>query len=132
MATIKKFEDLEIWQLAREFCIQVYPITCREGFIKDYRFRNQLNDSAGSIMDNIAEGFERAGKNELIQFLSISRGSCGESRSQLYRAFDRGYMVEEELTQLVELNELISNKTGSFMNYLNHSDFQGIKFKDRK
>ncbi|MCU0394666.1 MAG: four helix bundle protein [Chitinophagaceae bacterium] len=132
MATARKLEELEIWKLSREFCKLVYPITCREEFLKDYRFRNQLNDSSGSIMDNIAEGFERGGNNELVQFLSIARGSCGESRSQIYRAFDRGYLYQDELTQLVTLNEEISNKTGSFMNYLNNSPLRGIKFKDRR
>jgi four helix bundle protein len=86
--TIICFEDLEIWQEARELCKVIRKFTFRVPCNHDFRFRDQINASAGSIMDNIAEGFERDGNKEFSQFLSISKGSCGETRSQCYRAYD--------------------------------------------
>lgn len=78
---INRFEDLEIWQEAREFCKFIFDITSSGPFNKDFRFRDQIRASSGSIMDNIAEGYERDGNKEFIQFLSIAKGSCGEARS---------------------------------------------------
>ena len=93
MATIKRFEDLEIWQKARVLCNTIYPLTITGSFERDFKLRDQINGSSGSVMDNIAEGFELDGKNEFRQFLSISKGSCGEVRSQLYRALDRNHIT---------------------------------------
>ncbi len=81
MATIHRFEDLEIWQKGRTLCNAIYPLTLNGSFEKDFKLRDQINGSSGSVMDNIAEGFERDGKNEFRQFLSIAKGSCGEVRS---------------------------------------------------
>jgi len=99
--TITCFEDLEIWKEARELCKLVRQVTFREPFVNEFRFRDQMNASARSIMDNIAEGFDRDGTKEFLQFLSISKGSCGETRSQSYRTFDAGYIIQEELDDLL-------------------------------
>ena len=85
MATIKRFEDLEIWQNARKLSKEIIQISVTTDLKNDYRLKDQIKSSAGSIMDNIAEGFERDGNLEFRQFLSISKGSSGETRSQLYR-----------------------------------------------
>lgn len=76
MATIKRFEDIEAWQKARVLARQIYILSVETGLGKDFRFRDQVNAAAGSVMDNIAEGFERGGKLELINFLTIAKGSC--------------------------------------------------------
>ncbi|MDX1590832.1 MAG: four helix bundle protein [Balneolaceae bacterium] len=127
--TVKRFEDLEIWQEARELCKEIYNSTLAEPFAKDYKLRGQIRRSSGSIMDNIAEGFERGGNKEFIQFLSIAKGSCGETRSQLYRASDCGYITAEEFELLYGKTVMISKKISSLMNYLSKSEIKGPKFK---
>ena len=88
MSKVERFEDLKIWQLARELCQMIHKLTIKDQFSRDFKLVGQINGSSGSIMDNIAEGFERDGNKEFIQFLTFSKGSCGEIRSQLYRALD--------------------------------------------
>ncbi|MGI9550794.1 MAG: four helix bundle protein [Aurantibacter sp.] len=92
MGKIEEFEDLEIWQVARDICNDIWNIIENTSLGKDYKLRDQMNSSSGSIMDNIAEGFERNGNKEFVQFLSISKASCGELRSQLYRCLDRKHI----------------------------------------
>lgn len=128
MATITTFEELDIWQLGREICQEVWDKFENSALGKDFELRNQMNRSSGSIMDNIAEGFERNGRKEFIQFLSYSKGSCGELRSQLYRAFDRKHITEEEFEFLKEKTITESKKIGSFMSYLVKSENNGSKF----
>ena len=89
---IERFEDMEIWKEARELCRYVFDLTSKDLFSRDFKLRDQIRASSGSIMDNIAEGFERGGNKEFMQFLYISKGSCGETRSQSYRAFDQEYI----------------------------------------
>lgn len=129
MATIKKFEDLEVWQLAREVCTDVYKLTLKNSFSKDFELKDQINASSGSVMDNIAEGFDRDGSKEFRQFLSISKGSCGELKSQSYRALDRGHITLEEQKNLSEKAETLRIKIGNFITYLNNSDIKGRKYK---
>lgn len=91
MASVKDFEELAIFQTARDLSKKIYPVTQRKEFKYDTRFVQQIRAAAGSIMDNIAEGFERGGNKEFLNFLYIAKGSCGEVRSQLIRANDVGY-----------------------------------------
>ncbi|MFD0796729.1 four helix bundle protein [Maribacter chungangensis] len=128
MAKIEKFEDMEIWQLARKICVNVYHIIETTELNGNYALRNQMDRSSGSIMDNIAEGFERSGNKEFRQFLSISKGSCGELRSQFYRALDRGYIDKSTFNAQIKILQLESKKISSFMHYLKKSEYKGSKF----
>ena len=132
MATVKRFEELEIWKLARELAKDIFEIySSSPGFMKDFELKNQINDSSGSIMDNIAEGFERNSRNEFIQFLSYAKGSSGEVKSQLYRASDRSYISKEKFEQFYLKSDMLAKKIASFIKYLNKSDLKGSRFKDR-
>lgn len=125
MATITKFEELEIWQLARLQTNDFDWLVLNTPLAKDYELRNQMNASSGSVMDNIAEGFERSGNAEFKNFLVISKGSNGEYRSQLYRCLDRKHINQEKFEELYQKNIRIGNKIASFINYLQHSNYKG-------
>jgi four helix bundle protein len=125
---IDRFEDLEIWKDARDLCKYVFELTSKEFFNKDFKFRDQIRASAGSVMDNIAEGFERGGNKEFAQFLYISKGSCGETRSQGYRASDFKYINEAELNHLIESTVKLSTKIANLLKYLKESDLKGAKY----
>lgn len=129
MATVNKFEDLEIWKLARTLCNDIFEIIETTNLKNNFRLSNQIDGSSGSIMDNIAEGFERNGNKEFINFLSIAKASCGETRSQLYRVLDRSFITPEKFEILREQTELLSRKIGSFINYLKNTELKGAKFK---
>ena len=127
--TIEKLEDLIIWQLGRELAKEIYELTKSDCFKEDYEFRSQIRNSSGSVPDNIAEGFEREGNNEFIQFLSISKGSCGECRSQIYRAFDRAYIDKAKLDYFVEKTSRLCSKIHNTIAAVRKSDFRGRKYK---
>ena len=129
MAVVQRFEELMIWQKARELCQDVYRITNYELFSRDYKLRDQINASSGSVMDNIAEGYERNGNKEFVQFLYIAKGSCGETRSQLYRALDRKYIHQPEFEALLTKAEFLSKSIMNFIQYLKKSDITGTKFR---
>jgi len=129
MATIRKFEDLDIWQMARDICRQIKTYVEKEKFSKDFTLKDQIKRSSGSSIDNIAEGFERDDNKEFIQFLSIAKGSIGETRSQMYRAYDYGYISKEECELTVQECIKLSQKTGSFITYLKNSELKGLKFR---
>lgn len=124
MATIKRFEDIEVWKLARQQAVEIWEMTHSGTFAKNFELIDQINRAAGSVMDNIAEGFERFSTKEFIQFLIISKGSNGEVRSQLIRAFDRKHISQDELQSRVERSELIGRKILAFISYLQTSDYR--------
>lgn len=129
MATINRFEDLEIWKEARRLAKEIHLIAIQTELRSDLRFKNQIKASSGSVMDNIAEGFERDGNLEFRQFLSIVKGSAGETRSQLYRVFDFEYISEQKFEALKTDYENLSGKIKNFITYLNKKDFKGNKFQ---
>jgi four helix bundle protein len=129
MATINKFEDILAWQKARILCNLIHHFTLKEPFCKDFKLVSQIKASSGSAMDNIAEGFERGGNKEFIQFLYISKGSAGETRSQLYRAFDNGYINQDEFKAAYDVAEDIGKLDKGLINHLNSSTITGTKFK---
>jgi four helix bundle protein len=128
--TIRKFEDLEIWQTAQKLSLKIFHLTEIDPSSEDYKFKNQIRASAGSVMDNIAEGFERSSQFEFVNFLSISKGSSGETGSQLYRGIDQKYFPDGTIDLIKEYEDLASSISG-FMKYLNQSEIRGPKFKDR-
>ena len=132
MAKVERFEDLEIWQLAREICNKVHQIFETTSLGDNYALRNQMDKSSGSIMDNISEGFERNGNREFIQFLSIAKASFGELRSQLYRVLDRNHIDKASFEALYEMVLLESKKISSFINYLSRSEYKGSKFNKQQ
>lgn len=132
MATFKKFEEIEAWQLSRSLCEMIYEFINRAEFSRDYKLRDQINGSSGSIMDNIAEGFERGGNNEFVNFLRYSKGSSGETRSQLYRALSRNYISIVDFEVAYGLAENIACKNQSLITYLQNSNFVGPNYKNKK
>ena len=131
MARIDKFEDLEIWQLARKLYQKISKLSEKLKGNHDYRFADQMKAAAGSIMDNIAEGFERNSRLEFLNSLSISKGESGELKSQLYSAIDDVYLNKMEFDELYEDTDKVSKKIANFVKYLNSSKIKGLKFKDR-
>ena len=131
MATITKFEDIEIWQLARSLNKEIYPFLRSLSENRHYELNKQMERSTGSIMDNIAEGFERDGTREFIQFLAISKASTGEVRSQLYRALDRELIESDSFSKFQTDCLVIGDKLGKFINYLNTTEIKGRKFRSR-
>lgn len=123
------FEELEVWQRANELSRRVFELSENGSLKKDFGLRDQILRSAGSISDNIAEGYERDGKRELIQFLSVAKGSAGELRSQLYRARDRGHITPEEFDELYRNVVSISKMLAGFIQYVKQSEYTGTKFR---
>jgi four helix bundle protein len=124
MPTIKRFEDIEVWQDARKLVTLIYTVTAQGTFAKDFSLRDQLRRSSLSVMSNIAEGFERKGRNEFIHFLYIAKASAGEMRSQLYTALDLAYVKQDTFTELYQSALSISGKLANFIKYL-----EGLKTK---
>jgi len=128
MSVVRDFEELAIFQKARELSKKIYPITQRGEFKYDTRFVQQIRAAVGSIMDNIAEGFERTGNKEFLNFLYIAKGSCGEVRSQLIRANDLGYMTKEEYDELYTECRKLSAGIMNFIKEIRTSEYAGAKY----
>lgn len=114
----KTIEELQIFQEARKLAKEIYRITRNGDFNKDYSLRDQIRRSVVSIISNIAEGFERKSKMEFARFLSIAKGSCGETRAQLIVAKDQNYVSEADYKILNENCLQIGRMAGSFIAYL--------------
>ncbi|MBU3714966.1 MAG: four helix bundle protein, partial [Ferruginibacter sp.] len=131
MPTIKKFEELEVWQLARMLSSEIFEMTRTKPLSLDFALKDQMLRSAGSIMDNIAEGFGRGSRHEFVQFLSIAKASASELQSQLVRCKDNKYISDEGLEIIILKINKIGNKIAALMSYLNKSNFKGQKFMER-
>ncbi|MBL7749238.1 MAG: four helix bundle protein [Chitinophagaceae bacterium] len=132
MATIKRFEEIISWQKARELNKIIGKHIDGGKFKRSYKLIDQIERSGGSIMDNIAEGFERGGNREFLQFLYIAKGSCGEFRSQLYRAVDREYLNQVEFDELYNMAMEVIILLQKLINYLEQTELKGIKYKNRE
>ncbi|MBI5805485.1 four helix bundle protein [candidate division TA06 bacterium] len=129
MGTFRKFEDITAWQKARELTKLVYEITKDGSFSKDFGLRDQIRRAAISMMSNIAEGFDRGGRKEFIQFLSIAKGSTGEVKSQLYIAVDQNYITKDLFDKTFSLAEEVNRLIFSLIKYLSNTEIKGIKYK---
>lgn len=131
MSTINKFEELEIWQLARVLYQKISIVAKAIKDQKEFRFCEQIRSSSGSIMDNIAEGLERNSRLEFINSLSISKGEGGELKSQLYRCLDDKHIIQDKFSELYNDVDLLVRKISAFIIYLNKTTQRGLKFKER-
>jgi four helix bundle protein len=129
MPSIQRFEEIEAWNKGRELTRRIYQITSKANFSRDFTLKDQIKRAAISITSNIAEGFERGGNREFIQFLATAKGSASELKSQLYAALDAGYIDKNEFEELYKLGHSIVLLTGGFMKYLQQSELRGRKFK---
>jgi four helix bundle protein len=128
MAKIERFEDIDAWKEARVLTKQVYQATRKRGFRNDFSMVDQIRRASVSIMSNIAEGFNRGGDKEFVQFLAVAKGSTGEVQSLLYAAVDQEYLAEDEFHDLMQRADLVAKLTGGFLSYLKKSPFRGSKF----
>ena len=127
--TVHRFEELRVYQQARALTNDVYRLTRSSAFARDFGLVDQIRRAAVSVMSNIAEGFERGTSNELVQFLYIAKGSCGEVRAQLTIACDQGYINARESERMTGECRLVSAMLNRFIEYLKDSRFTGLKHK---
>ncbi|MBI3762066.1 MAG: four helix bundle protein [Chloroflexi bacterium] len=138
---IERFEDLESWKKARELANLIYDLTDQEKFARDFRLRDQIRDAAGSVMHNIAEGFDSGSDRALIRFLKIARRSASEVQSELYLALDRKYITAEQLRKAYDKATEAKRLINGLIAYLRRSlasqpsrtaDESVVKSPDRK
>lgn len=115
---ITRFEDLGIWKLALKITKDIYDITSKREFSKDFGLRDQIRRAIISVSSNIVEGFEKNNNNEFIRFLKMSKGSVGEVRNQLHIALAINYIMQEEFDRIYEETETLSKQIGGFISYL--------------
>jgi four helix bundle protein len=132
VATFQTFEEIEGWQMARRLTFEIYGVSKKTPFAKDFGLQKQIRDASVSVMANIAEGFERSGSGEFQQFLAIAKGSTGEVISHLYVALDQGYIDHDEFRRLEKVARDTGRKIGGLMSYLRQSNLKGPKFKITK
>jgi four helix bundle protein len=118
MTTAKRFEDLDVWQSAKELTNLVYRLSSSGTFARDFGLRDQMRRAAVSIMSNIAESFESLTRAMFIQYLARAKGSAGELRAQLYIALEQGYMTNYEFQSALSLAKTCSKQLASFIRYL--------------
>jgi four helix bundle protein len=119
---IQRFEEIEAWQLARELTGLIYQATKHENFVRDFGLKDQIQRASGSIMHNIAEGFDGGSNKEFIKFLRYSQRSCSEVQSELYVALDQSYIDPAQFHQLYNLAGQAHAKVGAFIAYLLRSE----------
>jgi four helix bundle protein len=129
VGTIRRFEDLEAWKLARELANAIYRVTSDGSFARDFALRDQIRRAAISVISNISEGFERSGDAEFIQFLHMAKGSCGEVRCQLYLARDQDYISKESFESLLSQCMSVSKLVSGLIKYLRASELKGSKYQ---
>ena len=129
MATINRFEELEVWQEARLLNKSIWQLTQKEDFKSYFSLNEQLRRASISIMNNISEGFDRNGNKEFVQFLSIAKGNTAEVKNMLYALLDLELISQKEFEELSQASEKLRNKIAKLMNYLKTSDFKGSKFQ---
>lgn len=129
MATLTRFEEIEAWQKARELTRAVYQSSRKGDFSEDFALRDQARRASTSVMSNIAEGFERGGTKELLQFLAVAKGSAGELQSHPYVALDEGYLSQQEFRAIMSLAQSAKRLIAGFMNYQRRSHVKGLKYK---
>ena len=129
MATLRWFEDIEAWQRARILTRAVYECSKSRDFYRDYGLRDQIRRASVSVMSNIAEGFERGGTKEFLQFLAISKASVAEVEAQLYVALDQSYITDDQFAALKGLAVATKGLIGGLMRYLRRSDIKGVKYR---
>ncbi|MBM3439307.1 MAG: four helix bundle protein [Bacteroidetes bacterium] len=132
MATIQSFEEIESWKTARELCRRIGVLIDDGRFKNSYRLISQIDAASGSVMDNIADGFERGSRAEFINFLGYAKGSCGELRSQLYRLLDRTYINQSEFDELFEMTSKTIAMIQKFIAYLIKTEIAGSRRKQTK
>ena len=118
MTTAKRFEDLEVWQRAKELTSLIYRLSSSGTFARDFGLRDQMRRASVSVMSNIAEGFESQTQVLFIQFLGRAKGSAGELRAQLYIAFEQEYVTSDEFKSAISLAELCSKQLTRLIQYL--------------
>jgi four helix bundle protein len=131
MATFKIFEEIEAWKKARELTKRVYRASRKGSFARDFGLRDQICRASVSVMSNIAEGHDRSGSAEFVQFLATAKGSAAEVRSQLYVALDQNYLSDIDFQELSRLAADTGRMIGGLMKYLTTSGYSGTKYKTR-